>query len=125
MYESKRTNWDKQDPLGLGVLSEIHLGPDVSLGEAFFDIRPQFPCFAFFLDSSNCLILRETGRREHEYNRIGIAKFLRTHTQRKDDPLQNLTLRANPLDDAETDMSWKVPWGPITELYPRTTVTIV
>ena len=125
MHRSKRTTWDAKDPLGLGVLSEVHLDSGVSLGEAFFDLRPQFPCFAFFLDSSNCLVLKETGRRDHEYTRIGIAKFLRTDAQRRQHPLQSFTAGAHPLDEAETGMFPKAPWGPITESHPRTTVTIV
>lgn len=125
IHQSSKKTWDKKDPLGLGVLTEIHVNSDISLGEAFFDIRPHFPCFAFFLDSSNCLILKRTGDRNYEYTRVGIAKFLRTATQREKDPLQSFTTGADPLDEAEAGVFEKVPWGPITESHPRTTVTIV
>jgi hypothetical protein len=116
------------DALGMGVLSEIHLSDGVSLGDAFFDTQPCFPCHALFLDSSNALMLKETGRGAGEFTRVGIAKFLRTARQRADNPLpETETIKASietvtTLSQSGVPMA---PWGPITENFVRTTVTIV
>lgn len=116
------------DAIGLGVLSEIRLGEDVSLGDAFFDTQPCFPCHAMFLDPSNALILKETGKGAGEFARVGIAKFLRTATQRAENPLPMYeTFDADSksliaLGESGVPMP---PLGPITEHDARTTVTIV
>ena len=107
------------------MLTELHLDHDVSLGETFFDVQPHFPCFALFLDSSNALVLKPTETTEHEYIRIGIAKFLRTQEQRIENPMPSLELAVNIYRDAEESDISKVPWGPITESDARVLVTIV
>jgi hypothetical protein len=116
------------DAVGLGVLSEIRLGDGVSLGDAFFDSQPCFPCHALFLDSSNALVLKETGKAVGEFTRVGVAKFLRTARQRADNPLpENGTFAADitlvpRLSQSGLPMP---PLGPITENVARTTVTII
>ena len=116
------------DALGLGVLSEIHLSDGVSLGDAFFDAQPCFPCHALFLDSSNALVLKETTRGAGEFTRVGIAKFLRTERQRGDNPLPKTeTIKADILTMVTLLESGvpMAPWGPLTKDAVRTTVTIV
>src|SRR5436190_19413213 len=61
-----------------GTLVEIHLDHGVSIGAAFFDFEVHFPSFALFLDVSNALILTPTGGSKSEFERIGIARFIRT-----------------------------------------------
>ncbi len=116
------------DAIGHGVLSEIRLIDGVSLGDAFFDAQPCFPCHALFLDSSNALVLKETGKGAGEFRRVGIAKFLRTARQRADQPLpRNETFKSDItslLTLAECGLPMP-PWGPITANDARTTVTIV
>ena len=86
------------------------------MGEAYFDFHLQFPCFPLFLDPSNSLILKPTGKAEDEYTRIGIAKFLRTQSQRI----------AEPAVIREEKLRWEdVPWGPITDQDARACVKIV
>jgi hypothetical protein len=125
---SADTTPGSSDALGLGVLSEICLSDGVSLGDAFFDTQPCFPCHALFLDSPNALVLKETGRDAGEFTRVGIAKFLRAAKQRADNPLPetemieaNVTMLVR-LSESGMPM---VSWGPITENFVRTTVTIV
>jgi len=65
----------------VGTPVEIHLDHGVSIGVAFFDIEVHFPSFALFLDDSNALILKPTGRAKKEFERIGIARFIRTKSQ--------------------------------------------
>jgi hypothetical protein len=95
------------------------------LGETFFDVQPHFPCFALFLDSSNALALQPTGKTQHEYTRIGIAKFLRTQKQRAENPIPSWELGTNIYNDAEEGDISSVPWGPITESDERVLITIV
>jgi hypothetical protein len=85
------------------------------MGRVHFDIQPQFPCFALFLDSSNSLVLKPTGNAEDEYVRIGIAKFLRTRKQQE----------IKPLDIKKTSGPQRVPWGPITDTHARAFVKII
>jgi hypothetical protein len=107
--------FDKTEPLGLGTLVEIHLNHDISMGEAYFDVQPHFPCFGLFLDPSNCLILKPTDKADSEYTRIGIAKFLRTQNQRA----------ANPFTIWAPNKRDNVPFGPIDDVHVRSLVTIV
>lgn len=95
---------DPQDPLGFGVLSQLHLPHGISYGEAFFDLEPHFPCSALFLDTSNALLLAPSQASSPVFVRIGIAKFLRTDSQRKAMPLAS----TGPFPVNE------VPYGPIT-----------
>lgn len=113
------------DALGLGVLSEICLSDGVSLGDAFFDTQPCFPCHALFLDSSNALVLKETGRGAGEFTRVGIATFRRTARQRADNPLPGMEMVENTIITLSESCVPMAPWGPITENAVRTTVTIV
>jgi len=85
------------------------------LGEAYFDFEPYFPCFGLFLDPQNALILKKTENAEDEYTRIGIAKFLRTQSQRE----------AEPFFQLEPFRLRYVPWGPMTENDERVLVTII
>jgi hypothetical protein len=117
--------YDKNEPLGFGVLTELHLSHGVSLGETFFDVRPHFPCFALFLDSSNALVLQRAGMTQNEYGRIGIAKFLRTHEQRAKNPLPSRELGVSVYNDAEESIVSTVPWGPISESDEEALITII
>lgn len=122
------TTPSSSDALGLGVLSEIRLSDGVSLGDAFFDAQPCFPCHALFLDSSNALVLKETGRGAGEFARVGIAKFLRTARQRADSPLpakDTVDARIETVVTLGQSGMPMPPWGPITEDAVRTTITIV
>lgn len=105
---------DKQLPLGLGVLVELHLDHGVSMGNAFFDTGSHFPCFALFFDSSNALILTPNARNADDYVRIGIANFLRTDHQRSTRPMYS-----------ESTGTVRVPYGPITVDDARVIVTVI
>lgn len=98
------------------MLAEIIIENDASYGEAFFDLNidVDFPCFALFLDSSQALLLRSLNEQLNHFRRIGIAKFLRTQSQRMALPMnvENITQR-------------RILYGPITSQYPRSIVTIV
>jgi hypothetical protein len=113
--DSKRYYPREFGPLGDGVLVELHIDHTVSIGEVYFDIQPHFPCFALFLDSSNSLVLKPTGRGGDEYIRVGIAKFLRPDIQLPTDLLGWMKIHK-----AEN-----VRWGPITNTDMRVFVTIV
>ena len=122
------TTTGPSDALGLGVLSEIRLSDGLSLGDAFFDAQPCFPCYALFLDSSNALILKETGGGASEFTRVGVAKFLRTARQRADEPLpETETMKADTMAVVKLAESGvpMAPWGPITKDAVWTTVTII
>jgi hypothetical protein len=106
---------DSTEPLGLGNLVELRLDHGLSLGEAYFDLEPDFTCFGLFLDSQNALILKKKGNPKSEFARVGIAKFLRTKSQRE----------AEPFFEPGTIQPRHVPWGPMTENDERTMVTIV
>lgn len=105
---------DKQLPLGLGVLVELHLDHGVSMGNAFFDTVSHFPCFALFFDSSNALVLTLKAPNAEEYVRIGIANFLRTKHQRSTRPMYS-----------ESTGIVRVPYGPIHADDARVTVTVI
>jgi hypothetical protein len=106
---------DRSEPLGFGNLVELHLNHGLSLGEAYFDFEAWFPCFGLFLDSQNALILKKTDDAGNKYTRIGIAKFLRSQSQREAAPFLNI----EPLQ-----LNY-VPWGPVTENDKRVCVTII
>jgi hypothetical protein len=80
---------------------EHSTGP--SDGEAYFDLEPQLPCHAMFLDPLNALLLEVSKGKPDEYVRIGIAKFLRTEHQRKTEPM---------LRDGRSGFQM-VPYGPM------------
>lgn len=98
---------------------KIRLGSDLALGFASFDFEVHFPCFALFLDSSNSLLLRATGKGDQEFQRIGVARFLRTRNQAKEAQL--------PLGDGRSIhySSNKLPIGPMGPDEPRSDVRIV
>ncbi|KAK4233393.1 heterokaryon incompatibility protein-domain-containing protein [Achaetomium macrosporum] len=116
----------KHDPISFGVLVQFTLAhivspdgtefPDISYGEAFFDVGQRFPCFVLFLDSSNALLLERVDdcSRPNTFKRVGLARFLRTGAQRRMEPL---TFNGH--------RPWGVPYGPMTDSHPRCTVTII
>jgi hypothetical protein len=112
------TKVDSSEPLGLGTRVELRFQHGVSLGEVFYDLRPQFPCFALFLDSQNALVLSRRPRSkdgsDNGYMRVGIARFLRTMEQRDKDPFWG----------KDGKLPAGVPWGPATEHDARSFVTI-
>lgn len=142
LIEIKRSppnfNPDPTDPIGFGVIAKLDLSHGESVGEAYFDVEPVFPCFALFVDSSNALILqpREAAIRqsprprvpsgrdaqpqgadqdlEGAYVRIGIAKFLRTQSQREQESLLSL----------EAEFT-RQPFGPIRPGDEKAVVTVV
>ena len=118
-------SYDKSEPLGFGLLTEVHLDHGVSMGETFFDVQPYFPCYALFLDSSNALVLKQTGNPQGEYTRIGIAKFLRTQKQRLENPMPSVASVSSLYIDGGESVFSKVPWGPITDSDARLLVTVV
>jgi len=100
--------------VGFGTFVKLQLSHEISVGSAFFDIEPQFPCSALFLDSQNCLILKPHGEGSNTFSRIGIGRFMRT-------PLQ---MSLEPLYDKATNRHYQVPCGPITKNDACTIVTI-
>lgn len=103
------------DPLGFGVISQLHLPHGISYGEAFFDLEPQYPCSALFLDPANALLLIPSDKNPSAFVRVGIAKFLRTEHQRKTLPLLSFDpIRHN-----------RVPYGPMASEDGQSEVTIV
>ena|SRR6266498_2622595 len=94
-----------------GTPVEIHLDHGVSIGVAFFDTEVHFPSFALFLDVSQSLILKPTGRAKKEFERIGIARFIRTQSQTN--ALPDIYLSANRFS------------GPIIDGVPRSHIRIV
>jgi hypothetical protein len=93
------------DPLGFGVLVQMEYSTGPLYGEAYFDLKPQLPCHALFLDSSNALLLEASEGKLDEYTRIGIAKFLRTEHQRETEHMLG----------KDRSGFQKVPYGPITK----------
>lgn len=104
------------DPLGFGRLVEILVDNDVSHGEAFFDIdnESELPCLALFLDSSQALLLQRLRPQSQNFVRIGVAKFLRTHSQRAALPM-----------NAENIIERIIPYGPIGPQHPKAIVTVI
>ena len=86
-----------------------------SYGEAFFDLSPQLPCTALFLDPSNALLLMPSSGNDGTYLRIGVAKFLRTEKQRGRVPMVSVPPRRFN----------RVPFGPISAEDETAVVTIV
>jgi hypothetical protein len=105
---------DPQDPLGFGIISQLRLSHGISYGEAFFDLQPQYPCSALFLDPANALLLIPSDTNSSAFVRIGTAKFLRTDHQRRTMPLASFNpTRYN-----------RVPYGPMTSEDGQSEVTI-
>jgi len=65
--------------LGAHVPIELHRDHNVSKGKAFFDLEPQFPCSALFLDPQYALLIK-LGKSQKEFRRIGIGYFWDTET---------------------------------------------
>jgi hypothetical protein len=101
---------NEQGPLYHGTPVEIQFEHGVAKGAAFFDYQPHFPCFALFLDPTYSLVLKARDMAEKLYERIGIAKFIRSTGQRRTMPEAYGTLD-NPM-------------GPVSDQDSRTTVTI-
>ena len=94
---------------------QIVVHDDISYGEAFFDMAGEehYPCFALFLDSSNAILVRESDLGGAPYTRVGIAKFLRTKSQRIALPMNMDNINAK-----------RIPYGPIGPEFQKTVVTI-
>jgi len=96
-----------------GTPVEIYLAHGVSIGRAYFDFEVHFPCFALFLDVSRALVLRNTGKAKLEFQRVGVATFVRTRSQRE-------STGAIPFASGSPQHS-----GPITDQVPRSYVRII
>jgi len=102
------------EPYGAPV--EVHISGGAAPGSAFFDIEPEFPqqyrCYVLFLDQNHALVLKKTDNAVDEYQRIGIALFELTSSQKQ------YYYGLNRPDKVIID-------GPITKKDERVTVTIV
>ena len=108
------------EPLGFGKFVAIALGDGgdrshISYGEAHFDTPgdEEYPCYAMFLDSSNALLLKEGGPGNADFERIGVAKFLRTGAQRVELPM-----------NADNIIAKRIPYGPAIREWPVSEITI-
>ena len=100
--------------LGAYVPVELHLDHGVSEGKAFFDIKPQFPCSALFLDPQHALLLKAR-EFQGEFTRIGIAYFWGAGIQREDQSFIEL----------DVNKKMNVPYGQNRNKYKSAIVTIL
>jgi hypothetical protein len=100
---------------------EVHTAFGVAPGAAYSDTESEFPqsysCFALFLDWGNALVLEKRDGTVSEYQRIGIARFIWTPSQKEAACRQKL--------DKIALHRGIMCHGPITDQDKRVDVTIV
>jgi hypothetical protein len=109
-----RTSYDSRHPFETPV--QIFKDGEIAPGFATFDVQEFFPCFAAFIDSACALVLKASSAQNGEFQRIGLATFIRTQSQKN-------SLAKGP--DAPIMQSSKHSQGPIQQSDERSFVRIV